>query len=120
MAAFLVDADMPARTAEALRSRGYDAVDARELGLISDDDIFRYAVDHQRAVISRDLGFGRLVTDSGSHPGLILLRLQAMRSPRIIDHLLDKLATLAGAGEDYSDSVTVIEPGRVRRRSTRR
>ncbi len=118
MARFLVDADMPARTAEVLRANGYDAVDVRELGLGSalDPAIFDHAQSERRALISRDLGFGGLAAGHPSHHGMILLRFGNLRSPAIIDGILAALTSLGADTGNLSGTVIAVEPGRIRTR----
>ena len=118
MARFLVDADMPARTAEALRAKGYDAVDVRDLGMGSAPDaaILDLAQKEGRAVITRDLGFAALAADRPSHQGVLLLRFGGLRSPAIIGGLQAAMESLSASTTDLAGAVVVIEPGRVRTR----
>jgi predicted nuclease of predicted toxin-antitoxin system len=118
LAKFLVDADMPARTAQALRDNGYDAVDVRELGMgrASDELIFDRAQREGRAVVSKDLGFGSLASISPGHFGVVLLRFGGLRSPAIVRGLLADLDSLSAGTTNLSGMIAVLEPGRIRTR----
>lgn len=54
---FIVDAQLP--LALALRDRGVDAVAVREIGLREADDrgIWKYAIENDAAIISKDENF---------------------------------------------------------------
>lgn len=74
---FLVDADLPRSLASALRARGYDADDVRDLGLGGsvDEVILTYAVRNDYVLISGDKGFTNVLRfPLGSYPGIIVGR----------------------------------------------
>ncbi len=62
MIKFLADENISPLTADFLRSLGYDVVTAAECGLISrpDEEIIKYALEHQRAILTFDLDFGTI------------------------------------------------------------
>jgi predicted nuclease of predicted toxin-antitoxin system len=53
---FLLDADLPRSATQALRDRGREALDIRDVGLgdAPDDAIYRYAVAHGYVLVSAD------------------------------------------------------------------
>jgi predicted nuclease of predicted toxin-antitoxin system len=56
---FIVDAQLPLALALASRDRGVDAVAVREIGLREADDrgIWKYAIENDAAIISKDENF---------------------------------------------------------------
>jgi len=117
LARFLIDANMPRRSAEVLAALGHDAVDVRDLDIARPDEaIFAYAQRENRAVVTRDRGFGDRARASGKHSGIVLLRVAALRSQAIVDCLRSGLAEVGTSDHPLSDTILVIEPGRTRTR----
>ena len=74
----LVDEDLPRSTATVVQSLGIDANDVRDVGLkgASDAEIFEYAQNEERTIITRDVEFGNILRyPPHSHYGVILTRL---------------------------------------------
>lgn len=118
MARFLVDANLPRATAQTLRALGHDAVDVRDIGLVEPDEaIFRYAQLEGRAVITRDLGFGERGKNEPDHYGIVLLRDKNLRSPALIERLVEGLATMSGNQDDWRGHTLLVERGRTRYRT---
>jgi len=59
---FLADENISPRTADFLRSLGYDVVTVAQCGLTSrpDEDIVRYALENDRVILTFDLDFGTI------------------------------------------------------------
>ncbi|RIK45365.1 MAG: hypothetical protein DCC58_06610 [Chloroflexi bacterium] len=116
MASYLLDEDMPRRTASALRSEGFDVLDVREVGLrgMGDMAIFAYAQTHRRSIVSRDLGFANTLTfPLGTHHGIIVLRLpSAYPIDNVIAETYRALAELSP--DDLYGTLVIVEPGRTR------
>ena len=75
---FVVDEDVPRSTARVLREAGYDAVDVRDVGLRGKDDldIYVFAQEEKRIILSCDLGFSNiLVFPPAKHQGVIVVRI---------------------------------------------
>jgi predicted nuclease of predicted toxin-antitoxin system len=53
---FLIDEDMPRSTARALRGKGFDCVDARDIGLrgVHDDVLYEWAQKENRIILTSD------------------------------------------------------------------
>lgn len=112
---FFADQDIYLVTINYLKSLGYDILKASDVGLqrALDEEILRYAYEHQRVLITRDKGFGALVfLNYQKHSGVILLRIK----PHTIDAVHQELADFLEehAGFDLQEYFVVIEPGMYR------
>lgn len=118
MAAFLVDEDMPRSTARTLREAGYAADDVRDVGLRghSDADVFAYAQEHSRTIVTADLGFASLLTyPLGSHSGIVVLRIpNDVSIAALNDELLGALDGLRDV--ELRGALIIVELGRIRLR----
>jgi predicted nuclease of predicted toxin-antitoxin system len=118
---FLLDADLPRSATQALRDRGREALDIRDLGLgdASDDAIYRYAVAHGYVLVSADKGFTSVLRfPPGSHPGIIVLRFSphtpADKKVRIVTRWIVPLDE-----HDVTGNLLIVEPRGIRiRRAT--
>jgi predicted nuclease of predicted toxin-antitoxin system len=113
---FLLDADLPRSAAQALRNRGREAVDVRDLKLgdASDDTIYRYAVAHGYVLVSADKGFTSVLRfPPGSHSGIIVLRFPphtaAEKKVRILTRWIVPLEE-----QDVSRNLLIVEPRGIR------
>jgi predicted nuclease of predicted toxin-antitoxin system len=73
----LVDADLPRSVVEALRVRGDDVLDVREVGLGAslDETIYRYAPRKRRTLVSADKGLTNILRfPLGQHAGIVVAR----------------------------------------------
>ncbi len=78
MPVLLVDEDLPRSTTSLLKKLNIESVDVRDCGLRgkSDEEIFKYAVEHKAVILTADRGFGNVHRFSlGSHSGIIILRI---------------------------------------------
>lgn len=121
MIRFLVDADLPRSVAPALRSRGYEAVDVRdvELAAASDLRVFRYAVTHRCTLVSGDRGFASILRfPLGTHHGLVVARFAPHTpAPKKVRILLRWLPSLAA--DDFEGNLVIVAPRGVRIRRHR-
>jgi predicted nuclease of predicted toxin-antitoxin system len=64
---FLIDADMPRRTAGLLKTYGHEAVDVRDVGLggTSDQEVAEYGRVNRMCLLTGDFGFA----DIRNYPG---------------------------------------------------
>ncbi len=112
---FLVDNALSSSIAEGLRSAGHDAVHVRDVGMgtASDPEIFAWAQQEKRTIVSADTDFGVLLaTTQQTKPSFILVRRSDNRPAAILEVLAANLDTL----KDDIDlgCVAVIEDGRIR------
>ena len=105
-AALYVDENMHVLVPTYLRSRGFDAIHARDAGMkgASDREQFRYAIEHERVIVTHDrLDFLALhdewVAGNLHHYGIILTGVRppaeiAMRVAALVNKLTaDEIAT---------------------------
>ena len=116
MIRYLLDADLPRSASQALRGRGCDAVDVRDISLeqASDDVIFRYALTHRYTLVTADKGFTNLLRfPLGTHAGLIVARFPphtpALRKSRILSRWVAPLNE-----NDVVGNLLIVEPRGVR------
>ena len=74
---FIVDAQLPPALARLLRESGCDAFAVREIGLreANDAEIWRYAVQQQAAIITKDEDFAERSLYSRDQPVIVWLRI---------------------------------------------
>lgn len=75
---FLIDANMPRSSGEALRRWGHEALDVRDLGMggVPDAELARYAREHSLAIVTRDFDFADIRNyPPADYPGLLVLEL---------------------------------------------
>ena len=114
---FLLDADMPRSSAEAIRSQGFDVEDVRDLGMryAKDQEIMDYALETGRVVITRDLDYGEILRYP-QHPGAIILRLPTgFIAKEVNEALMDFLSS--AKNEILQNAIIIVELGRYRKRS---
>ena len=102
--------------AEALRAAGHDAQHVRDhdMQAAPDEQIFDFAVNDERIVVSADTDFGTLLAArKAARPSVILFRRGTQRRPEEqVMLLLDNLSAMTDALAQ--GSVVVIEPERIR------
>jgi predicted nuclease of predicted toxin-antitoxin system len=114
---FLLDADMPRSSAEAIRSLGFDVEDVRDLGMryAKDQEIIDFALKTGKVVITRDLDYGEILRYP-QHPGAIILRLPTgFVAKEVNEALLDFLSS--AKNDLLQNAIIIVELGRYRRRS---
>jgi len=116
---FFVDQDVYQITFDYLKSLGYDALKASDVGLerASDGELLHYAYEHNRILITRDKGYGALVfLNVQENHGVILLRVQ----PHTVDAVHIELARFLEEHAEIAlrNCFVVIEPGRHRIRKS--
>lgn len=101
---FLIDAQLPPGLARRLTSRGYPAehVNRIDLGVATDSDIRRYAVENGSTLVTKDEDFVALANRDTSGPQLIWIRIGNISNDalwRAIDPQLDEIIQALSEGE---------------------
>lgn len=81
---FLIDNALSPKLAELLSEDDYDTVHVRDVGLqhASDQEIFQYALENKRIIVSADTDFGLLLSFwNKNEPSVIIFRKGAERDP---------------------------------------
>jgi predicted nuclease of predicted toxin-antitoxin system len=114
---FLADENIAAQTADALRAGGADVVGVADRGLRGhgDGEVLAAAVAEGRAVLTQDMGFGRLAILRGSPcHGLILIRPGDLLPAEVTELLRNFRSSRTNLTPPF---VVVLEPGAMRVRS---
>jgi len=114
---FLIDNALSPKLAELLSKDGYDTVHVRDIGLqhAADKQIFQYALENKRIIVSADTDFGLLLSLwNKNEPSVIIFRKGAERDPynqkKLFDlNLNNKLIQAINQG-----SIIIIEEERIR------
>lgn len=89
---FLIDQSLPLRAAAELRTRGHDAVHAREAGLSTapDEDILERCRRESRIVVSPDADFPTLIVLArASSPSVIRIISQGLSAAEVAEIVAD-------------------------------
>ena len=116
MLSFIVDESLPRSTAQLLQRAGYDAPRVDKVGLRGavDTDIFAYAQEEQRIIITRDRGFGNLLDyPLGTHCGVIVVDVPYFYTADQINTVIKTFITDADPAQ-LARALTIVEPGRYR------
>jgi len=116
MPKFVIDEDMPRSTAKVLRTKGYEALDVRDLGLRgkSDDEIFKFAHKEKAVTLTSDSGFGNLLHfPVGSHSGIVIAHFPNEISTSELNNQIIKAIELLSE-IDFKGNLIIIEPGKIR------
>lgn len=115
---FLVDEDSPKGLVQLLNSKGYDAIHIVTAGLsgTKDPELALWAKEQNRIIVTRDLGFGNLLTyPLGSLPGVILIRVPEEFLAREIITLATRLLPILKKGDVHlTGALVVVEPNQIR------
>lgn len=114
---FLIDADMPRRTAGLLKTYGHEAVDVRDVGLggASDQEVAEYGRVNRMCLLTGDFGFA----DIRNYPperfgGLVVLEIPKSATTNRILRLLESLLRQADIVERLPGRLAIVEWGNVR------
>ena len=113
----MIDMPLSPHLAVWLRSKGYDAVHAGEVGLhrAADTEILAVAKREQRTVVTADLDYPQLLAISRAiEPSVILFRDGNWSDTDVVRRMDEVLAALTES--DIAQSMLVVERERVRRR----
>lgn len=112
---FFADECVARAIVEELIKRGLDVVDAKDVSRgDSDERVLALAAAAGRIVITHDWGFGEMAIRHGqAAAGVIILSLYALSAGAREQYAVERVAELA---DQCPGCLTIIEPGRVRRR----
>jgi predicted nuclease of predicted toxin-antitoxin system len=112
---FLIDENLPRSLVPALHEAGFEAKDVRDLGLRGrpDPEVLSLALAGNFILITGDLGFGSLLREAPSCPGLVITRLpDEWPTDRVNEEVRKALETLMGT--QLAGTLVLIEPNRLR------
>ena len=91
---FVVDAQLPPALAGLLRARGHEAEHVADIGSAdaSDQDVWRYALDADAAIVTKDADFADMVATGRPAPVVVWVRTGNVRRA-------DRAALSLAAGE---------------------
>lgn len=115
---FLIDSSLSPTIVEGLKQAGHDAVHLRSYGMqsASDAEVFKFAVEQERILISADTDFGTLLALWHDKKPSVLLLHHPQKSPQSqLALLLANLPTIEEALEQ--GSIVILEATRIRIRS---
>ncbi|MEK9136305.1 MAG: DUF5615 family PIN-like protein [Bacteroidota bacterium] len=115
---FLVDNAVSPFVSAGLNAEGHDAIHVREIGLSGapDEEIFTFASNEDRIIISADTDFGALLAlRETSKPSFVLFRQMDKRPAKQLHFLLSHLSTLEA--DLTSGCIVVCEDERIRIRA---
>ena len=113
---FLVDENLPVDLAEHLQHLGHEvlAVSDSPLRGSPDYELVSLSREERRIIVTRDIGFGQGVAEKPF--GILLLRVpETVSTPQLTEVVSAALTDPA----QLADCITVISPGRLRRRRFR-
>lgn len=114
MIKLLLDQNLSPRTADFIRSLGWDAKDVREFGKggADDADIYEFAKAKGWTLVTYDLDFSRRFMADKKLPGLILLRVHPQTVEILHPVLQDFLQRIKP--EHLAGAIATVEPQRYR------
>ena len=112
---FLVDENLPRSAVSVLRERGHDVLWVPESSLRGQPDarLIEVCQEEGRILVTLDLGIPLLAANLRT--GVVLVRAPGDFGHRQIAQLLEGLLSTAAA-DDLPGAITVVSPGRLRRR----
>ncbi|MEO7294797.1 MAG: DUF5615 family PIN-like protein, partial [Candidatus Limnocylindria bacterium] len=101
---FLVDAQLPPALALLLREHGHEAEHVTDIGPAdaTDADLWRYALDHGAAIVTKDEDFADLVATGREAPPIVWVRIGNTRRAALIawfEPLIDQIVAMLDAGD---------------------
>lgn len=118
---FLVDADLPRSTIAVLKRYGHEGVDVRDIGLgaATDQRIASHAREQQLCLLTGDYDFSDLRTyPPAQHYGIVVLHVPPQATAPTILSLLEEFLKQSRLVDSMSAKLAIVEPGRVRVRSS--
>ncbi len=117
---FLIDEDCPLNLETLLNSKGYEAIHVRTCGLsgTKDPELFIFAQQEQRIIISRDLGWANMNTyPPNTHWGLIVLRMPFTATATEIKETFDGFINIVNMSE-LTGAIVIVDKNKFRIRKS--
>ena len=118
---FLIDADLPRSTTDVLKRYSHEAVDVRDVGLgaAADEEIARFAKERSLGLLTGDYDFSDLrAYPPTQYHGIVILHVPPQATAPTILALLEEFLKQSRLVENLSKKLAIVEPGRVRLRSS--
>ncbi|OUZ08909.1 hypothetical protein BHE97_12335 [Aeromicrobium sp. PE09-221] len=101
---FLVDAQLPPALARLLREHGHVAEHVTDIGPgdAPDRDLWRYALDHEAVIITKDEDFSLMFAMRGETPAVVWVRIGNTRRAALLiwfEPLIARIVELVGSGQ---------------------
>ena len=105
---FIVDAQLPPALARQLASAGEDAVHVLDVGLLDADDaeIWAFALDQNRAIITKDEDFQIRASVSAIAPPILWVRFGNSSKQQVLDVFNRKLEAIK---REFEAGATLVE-----------
>lgn len=116
---FLIDADLPRRTATLARSFGHDAEDVRDIGLGSarDEIIAAHAKRHGSCLLTGDFGFADIRNyPPKQYAGIVVFEVPEHATAAMILGFVEGLLRQSTVLKRLPGRLAIVSPGRVRLR----
>lgn len=114
---FIIDADLPRSVSRVIDAYGHEAVDVRDIGMMSasDEEIVQYASDERLCVLSADLGFADVRRyPPAEYHGIVIMRLARHATSSFITRLLSSFLERIDTFPELRGRLAIVELGRVR------
>lgn len=100
---FLIDAQLPPALARMLNERGHVAEHVTDIGPAdaSDRDLWRYAIEREAVLITKDEDFATMLLLGGTAPVVVWVRIPNTRRRALLDWfepLIDRIVELVDTG----------------------
>ncbi len=101
---FLVDAQLPPALVQLLREHDHEAEHVTDIGPadMSDRDIWRYALEHDAVIVTKDEDFADMVATGRESPAVVWVRVGNTRRAVLLawfDPLIEQIVDMVGSGD---------------------
>lgn len=107
---FLIDTQLPKVLALRLQEVGHQAVHVLEISLAQcpDNDLWRYAEDHNTVIVTKDEDFAEWVLAGRAGPPVVWLRIGNCTNAELMSWLLPQWSSVAEARERGERLVEIV------------
>lgn len=101
---FLVDAQLPPALARLLREHGHDADHVTDIGPgdASDQELWRFALENDAVIVTKDEDFSNMIARCGEAPPVVWVRIGNTRRVALLawfEPLIEELVRLIDEGQ---------------------